>query len=645
MKDRKTWRLALPFRAWLLLGGILGPVVDVAGITMSWSNVTTVNLSMGEVRTFSNVDQSRLFRVIVPGTVIKEQDKIYFQISNISSSSKSATVRLYAKSNAYVVDNSKGVGIDTEKALVWERSDNGGSEQMLPENRGLQDVTYYLNVRDVSCTITFSRPMKKYEIVYKPGEYANETLSERDWMLCGASLKLKDAIFTRAGYSQTGWAKSDGGPLAYALGASYGGNVDVTLYPVWTPNAEPPTKPVVSVSTSGAAYISVAWSGGVGATSFNLFRSTSDTRPSSPFARNVSSPYRDGIADSGLIPGVQYYYWVEAVNSKGVAYSDSGRGSIAVALSLGKSTDSHAAGGGSGSVSVSANAPWMAMSDADWITFETKSGTGDGTLTYTVAANALTSSRTGMVIVVAGAATGAPATKTILVTQEGVAIQDFVIVDGVLTGYNGTGGAVTVPSGVTSIGECAFEGRYDLTSVEIPSGVTNIDYLAFYFCDGLTSVALPSSLTRIREGAFAFCEGLTSVTLPSSIAEIGVDAFANCSSLEVIYVSGNGDIDAVKRLLSESGLDVDQVIFDFAENPTCAYYRVAFKSNGGKGRMPQRPIELGRVVNLPSCTFKPSAGKRFVGWACSNGRRYDDGMLVFNLAQPGETVTMTAIWE
>jgi len=26
-------------------------------------------------------------------------------------------------------------------------------------------------------------------------------------------------------------------------------------------------------------------------------------------------------------------------------------------------------------------------------------------------------------------------------------------------------------------------------------------------------------------------------------------------------------------------------------------------------------------------------------------QRYDDGMLVFNLAQPGETVTMTAIWE
>ena len=40
-----------------------------------------------------------------------------------------------------------------------------------------------------------------------------------------------------------------------------------------------------------------------------------------------------------------------------------------------------------------------------------------------------------------------------------------------------------------------------------------------------------------------------------------------------------------------------------------------------------------------------SSDHRFAGWACSNDKRYDDGMLVFDLAQPGETVTMTAVWE
>lgn len=56
--------------------------------------------------------------------------------------------------------------------------------------------------------------------------------------------------------------------------------------------------------------------------------------------------------------------------------------------------------------------------------------------------------------------------------------------------------------------------------------------------------------------------------------------------------------------------------------------------------------ESGRVYRLPKCGLvKPDGKTRFIGWAGSNGKRYDDEMLIFNLAQPGETVRMTAIWE
>jgi len=73
-------------------------------------------------------------------------------------------------------------------------------------------------------------------------------------------------------------------------------------------------------------------------------------------------------------------------------------------------------------------------------------------------------------------------------------------------------------------------------------------------------------------------------------------------------------------------------------------YTVSFEANGGSGEMSDCSWEAGKVYNLPKNQFTRS-GKRFAGWKCSNGRRYDDGMLVFDLAEPGEIVTMTAIWE
>ena len=76
-------------------------------------------------------------------------------------------------------------------------------------------------------------------------------------------------------------------------------------------------------------------------------------------------------------------------------------------------------------------------------------------------------------------------------------------------------------------------------------------------------------------------------------------------------------------------------------------YVVMYRCNlpGGETVTVSQWMRCNKVNNLVPCMATPPAGKRFAGWACSNGRRYDDGMLVFDLAKPGETVTMTAIWE
>ena len=115
----------------------------------------------------------------------------------------------------------------------------------------------------------------------------------------------------------------------------------------------------------------------------------------------------------------------------------------------------------------------------------------------------------------------------------------FVIENGVLTKYNGPGGNVVIPGGVTSIGSSAFSKCSTVTSVTIPSGVTSIGSSAFHNCSKLSSVTIPDSVTYIGSYAFANCTALTSITIPDSVTTLGGQAFRGCTSLTQVY-GGNG---------------------------------------------------------------------------------------------------------
>lgn len=96
--------------------------------------------------------------------------------------------------------------------------------------------------------------------------------------------------------------------------------------------------------------------------------------------------------------------------------------------------------------------------------------------------------------------------------------------------------SVTIPSSVKSIGSGAFSGCSGLTSVTIPSSVTNIEEYAFQGCSGLTSVTIPHSLTTIREWAFSGCSKLTGVTIPSNVTRIEGWAFCDCTGLTNVAI-------------------------------------------------------------------------------------------------------------
>ena len=95
---------------------------------------------------------------------------------------------------------------------------------------------------------------------------------------------------------------------------------------------------------------------------------------------------------------------------------------------------------------------------------------------------------------------------------------------------------VSLPEGLTHIGNIAFYDCSSLTSITIPYNVTSIGNYAFSRCFGLTQVTIPNSVTSIGDGAFYDCNGLTQVTIPNSVTSIGDDAFSDCSYLASVVI-------------------------------------------------------------------------------------------------------------
>ena len=102
-----------------------------------------------------------------------------------------------------------------------------------------------------------------------------------------------------------------------------------------------------------------------------------------------------------------------------------------------------------------------------------------------------------------------------LVASVFAADSDFTIENGVLTKYNGPGGDVVIPSGVSVIGAAAL-----------------------YGCASLTSVSILNSVTSIMDFALSSCTNLTSVTIPGSVTSIGQSIFYDCTSLTDVYYEG-----------------------------------------------------------------------------------------------------------
>lgn len=99
--------------------------------------------------------------------------------------------------------------------------------------------------------------------------------------------------------------------------------------------------------------------------------------------------------------------------------------------------------------------------------------------------------------------------------------------------------SVTISSGVTRICDNAFRSCISLANISIPDSVTYIDYFAFYNCKSLTDITIPDSVKSIGHRAFNYCTSLTSIIIPESVTNIDDNAFFGCKNLTIVCNKGS----------------------------------------------------------------------------------------------------------
>lgn len=198
--------------------------------------------------------------------------------------------------------------------------------------------------------------------------------------------------------------------------------------------------------------------------------------------------------------------------------------------------------------------------------------------------------------------------------------------DCVLHGFDGKHDAesleeVTLPEGLTYLGDYAFMGAAKLTSITLPSTLTTIGLAAFYEC-GLTDITIPSNVKTIKEGAFGYCTNLTSVTLSDNLETLGQDVFEGCTQLTSINIPKRvksmgaymfGYCDALTCITFEPGSNLTEVksngsweLFTGTSSELKVYCEPGLKSKlSGRGVPDERIITTVDVTLVDGDTITP----------------------------------------
>ena len=158
-------------------------------------------------------------------------DTVYVTVSISGSSYYSGTLYINGSAVGSSWVNANGGSSSDSKTLSWNNPGAFSSRSI--ECRMNYQIQYGGGTSKAYVyPTTGSLDARTYTISYDKGSDGTGT-NTSDTKTYDVSLTLKGAIFTRQGYTQTGWSTSDGGAKAYDLSESYTTNSDITLYPYW----------------------------------------------------------------------------------------------------------------------------------------------------------------------------------------------------------------------------------------------------------------------------------------------------------------------------------------------------------------------------------------------------------------------------
>lgn len=100
---------------------------------------------------------------------------------------------------------------------------------------------------------------------------------------------------------------------------------------------------------------------------------------------------------------------------------------------------------------------------------------------------------------------------------------------------------ITMPDGLETISNGAFDGCKQLLSLDLPQSVKSIGLFTFQNCARITHVVIPDNVTELKSFAFGYCVNLREVNIGASVNKMDGYTFTGCNSLQAFTVSKDND--------------------------------------------------------------------------------------------------------